>query len=186
VVVNASWEQRLRFDGPLSPQHRQRAVMHRYKLGLRSVPGLAPAGVPSVTFWLGPYGDIASYDDGLYLSWYPAGLLLQESRPVPSVFSPELHQGDREQLVAATLDGLASLMPWLGRVVPRDPACWQLVGGWISAWGRSGIEDPRSELHGRHDIGVHSAGTLHSIDTGKWTTAPLLAAETCRRIGDPP
>jgi hypothetical protein len=142
VVVNATWEQRMRFDAPLG-LGVSRQVIHRYKVGLRSLPGSTCPALPSVTFSLGSYGDTVSFA------------------------------------------GLGGFMPQRIAELDPDPDAWQLVGGWISAWGSSGIEDPTSELHQRHDIGVHSLGTYHSIDTGKWTTAPLLAAETCARIGDP-
>jgi len=185
VVVNATWEQRMTFDGPLG-LGSARQVMHRYKAGLRSTSGVPCPGLPSVTFCLGSYGDTVSYPSGAYLCWYPTGLLRQETSPIPAVFSPALERQAVQQLVHSTFAGLSGFMPQRMAELDPDPDVWQLVGGWISAWGCSGIEDPSSELHQRHDIGVQSLGTYHSIDTGKWTTAPLLAAETCARIGDPP
>jgi hypothetical protein len=160
--------------------------MHRYKVGIRSRPGLECAGLPRVTFCLGSYGASVANPTGSYLSWYPTGLLRQETSPVPSVFSLELSQQQRHSLVRATLEGIGTFLPQAVAALDPDPEAWQVVGGWISAWGRTGIDDPSSELHHRHDIGVHSPGVYHSIDTGKWTMAPLLAAETCARIGSPP
>ena len=39
-----------------------------------------------------------------------------------------------------------------------------------------------ANLHRRHDIGVHSYGSYHSIDPGKLTMAPHFAAICANRI----
>jgi hypothetical protein len=44
------------------------------------------------------------------------------------------------------------------------------------SWRASDISDPRSELHERHAVGVHAHDGYFSIDTGKFTCAPLFAA----------
>jgi hypothetical protein len=50
--------------------------------------------------------------------------------------------------------------------------------GVIFSWGESHIDvdDPGSELHQRHAIGVHAHDGYFSIDTGKFTCAPLFAS----------
>jgi len=55
-------------------------------------------------------------------------------------------------------------------------------GGVIVAWGSTDIDDQASELHRRHDIGVHSYGRYHSIDPGKLTMAPYFAKVCADRI----
>lgn len=52
----------------------------------------------------------------------------------------------------------------------------------ITAWGETDISDPASELHRRYEIGVNSAEGHHSIDTGKYTMAPLFARICADRI----
>ena len=47
--------------------------------------------------------------------------------------------------------------------------------GAIFSWGETDIDDPRSEIHERFDVGVHAYDGYFSIDTGKFTTAPLFA-----------
>ena len=47
-------------------------------------------------------------------------------------------------------------------------------GGGIFAWGNKDIDDPRSELHQRFDVGVR-AGRYLTVDTGKLALAPLFA-----------
>jgi hypothetical protein len=49
--------------------------------------------------------------------------------------------------------------------------------GIIAAWGTTDIDDPRSALHERHEIGVHDHDGWFSVDTGKLTTAPLFAQQ---------
>ena len=53
----------------------------------------------------------------------------------------------------------------------------EVTGGVIFAWGETDITNPLSELHSRHDVGPHSYGRYHSIDTGKLTLAPLFARQ---------
>ena len=55
-------------------------------------------------------------------------------------------------------------------------------GGVIVAWGSTDIDDRASELPRRHEIGVHSYGSYHSIDPGKLTMAPHFAAICADRI----
>jgi glycine/D-amino acid oxidase-like deaminating enzyme len=180
-VVNATWEQRLVLDaglGLVPPGN----VVHRYKVGLTS-DDLGLAGrMPSVTFVLGPFGDTVGCPARAYASWYPAGLLRQEFGVAPDPAPIDLSPARRRELAAATLAGLRTLMPGATALGEDTLDRWQVTGGYITAWGRSGIEDAASELHERHAVGVHSDGAYHSIDTGKFTLAPLFAAEACARI----
>jgi hypothetical protein len=57
-----------------------------------------------------------------------------------------------------------------------------VAGGYIFAWGKTGIADPRSELHGRSDIGIQSHGRYHSVDTGKYGMGPYFADLLADRI----
>lgn len=178
-VVNAAWESRLELDRAVLPAPG-RAVMHRYKAGFfaDSGPGEAP---PSVTFVSGPYGDLVRYRDRIYASWYPACLLSQETALAPRTPAPALDEAAVAALLEDTLAGLAALVPALTgwSVTARR---WRPVGGYITSWGDSGIEDPVSELHERHRIGPHGTDTYQSIDTGKYTTAPLFAKMAARRL----
>jgi len=55
-------------------------------------------------------------------------------------------------------------------------------GGAIFAWGSSDIDDPLSGLHERYDAGVRGADGYFSIDTGKFTTAPLFSQQFLDRL----
>jgi len=182
IVVNALWEQRLAIDQIVDPSTAARPVVHRYKCGIRcDDPGVV-RGMPTVTFMLGSYGDTVAYPEAAYASWYPTGLLCQEFSVKPSRAEIHLSAGDEQRLIVDTLAGLRQFMPGAAEVLQPAAGHWRTVGGYITAWGRTGIDDAASELHGRHAIGVHSTGDYHSIDTGKFTTAPMFAAETCARI----
>ena len=50
----------------------------------------------------------------------------------------------------------------------------------IFAWGKTDIDDGKSELHQRHQIGILDADGYFSINTGKLTCAPYFA----REVGD--
>lgn len=49
--------------------------------------------------------------------------------------------------------------------------------GSILAYGRTDVDDPSSTLHDRSRIGVVSLDGYHSVEPGKLTTAPLVAAQ---------
>jgi hypothetical protein len=48
-------------------------------------------------------------------------------------------------------------------------------GGMILATGRLDVDDPASELHSRIQVGLNQQGSYISINTGKYTLAPLMA-----------
>jgi glycine/D-amino acid oxidase-like deaminating enzyme len=181
VVVNATWEQRLALDAGVGLA-TTRPVVHRYKVGLCSADPALVRDLPSVTFVLGPFGDTVACPDRAYASWYPAGLLRQEFGAVPAPASIDLSPPRRHAVAAATLAGLRDFLPGAPALHADTVERWSVIGGYITAWGRSGIEDEGSELHSRHAVGVHSVGDYHSIDTGKLTLAPLFAAEACARL----
>jgi hypothetical protein len=74
---------------------------------------------------------------------------------------------------------MGSIVPKLARVRPQNIA---VKGGVIVAWGSTDIDDHASELHRRYEIGVHSYGSYHSIDSGKLTMAPHFAKICADRI----
>ena len=51
----------------------------------------------------------------------------------------------------------------------------ELTAGIIFCWGATDIDDPESELHSRHAAGVYAHDGYFSVNTGKFTTAPLFA-----------
>jgi glycine/D-amino acid oxidase-like deaminating enzyme len=180
-VVNALWAGRLAIDRS-NGLTAGRPFLYRTKLGI-IIRGRAdlPA-VPSTTFVLGSYGDTVNYEDGsIYVSWYPDCLVGLSSDIESPDFVGALDAQRRKQLALRSIAAMGELVPALAPY--RDGAdIDQIGGGIIFAWGAADIDDPVSELHRRYDIGVHSQGRYHSIDTGKYTMAPYFAVEACDRI----
>jgi glycine/D-amino acid oxidase-like deaminating enzyme len=179
-VVNALWAGRLAIDWTANVAYR-RPWICRTKLGLVLAQCTSVSTVPSVTFMLGSYGDTVRYDDGtLYVSWYPDCMIGSSSEPVTPDFLGRLDTSAKATIVGRSMQAMAALMPALESYGSCPEA--EIGGGVIAAWGDAGIEDPESELHRRYDIGIASYGKYHSVDTGKYTMAPLFAMETCDRI----
>lgn len=180
-IVNALWGGRLAIDRRAGVAYR-RSWLYRTKLGVVLPARADTPPVPSVTFVLGSYGDTVRYDDGMiYLSWYPDCLIGSSSELISPDFIADLDATSRAAIAAASLAALSALVPALAPYAARGREA-TVGGGVIAAWGDAGIDDPASELHRRYDIGVSSYGRYHSVDTGKYTMAPLFAVETCDRI----
>jgi hypothetical protein len=58
----------------------------------------------------------------------------------------------------------------------------KVVGGIIFAAGRTDIDDLSSQLHTRTKVGVSSKDGYHSVNTGKYTLAPMFAMQTADRV----
>jgi hypothetical protein len=179
-VVNTLWQERLRVDATAGV-HPERPWLHRYKLAIH-VAGAGGSAPPSTTIMLGEYGDIVDFGGGRhYLSWYPACKLGEWREIQPPEVPAHLDDERRRRALDASLENLAAIMPSL-RALDLSQATTEVKGGYIFAWGRSDIADPESELHCRSDIGIHSHGRYHSIDTGKYGMAPYFAELLAERL----
>lgn len=179
-VVNALWQERLRVDAALG-LHPERPWLHRYKLAVH-LTGAGGPPLPSTTVILGEYGDVVEFGGGRrYLSWYPACKLAQSSELQPPDLAGSLDDGLRSRTLSETLAALAAIVPPVG-LLDLSRAAVRVEGGYIFAWGRTGIADPASELHGRAEIGIRSDGRYHSVDTGKYGMAPYFAEQLAERI----
>jgi glycine/D-amino acid oxidase-like deaminating enzyme len=181
-VVNALWGDRLRVDARLGLAPR-RPWLFRYKLALHAKPSEAyPSPPPSTTIVLGPFGDIVNFSGRrLYLSWYPACRLASTEDLAPGDLGGEVTEEDRLSVFRSTLAELSRIAPELGGL-DLDYRDTEVAGGVIFTWGRGEITDPASELHRRYEVGVHSRGDYHSVDTGKYCLAPYFALAVAERI----
>jgi len=181
-VVNALWEGRLAVDetAGLRPG---RPWLHRLKYGVGfSWPDSLPRP-PSATFVSGPFGEVVSYPDlTTYLTWYPSCVRERSSALAPPPWPTNPPEPLHSDIVRGTVGGLAELVRALAPIeADRLEGVW-VKGGAIVAWGETDIDDPRSELHKRYEIGVHSKGRYHSVDPGKLTMAPYFAEKCADRI----
>ncbi len=170
-VANALWSGRLVIDEQLG-LHASRAWCFRFKYFLRAHANVTEP-IPTATIVLGRFGGITCYPDGFFdLSWYPAGLSAWSTDLSPAGLPLELTDSAAAKLKGAIIEGLSTIVPSVAEIESSDIV---VRGGWIFAWGNKDIDDPRSELHQRFDVGVRRQGRYLTVDTGKLTLAPLFA-----------
>jgi hypothetical protein len=180
-VVNASWSGRLPIDRAFGivPPH---GWLHRYKFGHRIHLALAPDAIPSFTCVQGPFGDIVNFgSSGMFLSWYPVGRTGMSTAEVPpdwhSAYTPEQRRDVFERSYAEWHRRSPRLRTLGVEGAEVDPN-----GALIYALGESDVDDPRSRLHGRFEVGIQSRGRYHSVDTGKYTLVPWWAVRVAERV----
>jgi hypothetical protein len=177
-VVNALWEGKLAIDSTvgLRPQSEW---SHRYRLSL-FVHTRHPVDSPSVVFMTGPFGDAKRYSDrDFYLSWYPAGLIAEDRSLDPSI--PHLDGEIREQVERSIVTKLGAIFP-TAHAIYQQRESLRVDGGWVFAMGAGSLANPTSTLHRRDRLGIRRHGTYISVDTGKYSMAPFLAAEVANLI----
>ena len=181
-VVNALWDGRLVIDRGLGLLPT-RPWVHRLKYRVMvERPDLLRA-MPSLSFVLGPYGDVAAYPGGeTYVSWYPECLRGWSTEVEPPVewaaaCTGRLPRSEQLAIGRRVLDAFDRLVPGLAGADVRT-----VDAGVIFSWGQTDITDPASVLHRRDETGVQSADGYHSVNTGKLTTAPLFAVDAADRV----
>jgi hypothetical protein len=180
-VANTLWHGRLALDAKLGLAP-EREWLYRYKLGGWMSVALAPETVPSLTVVLGPYGDIVNFGArGLYLCWYPVGMIGTSRELRPPEWDASLKPPTWQRSLRRGFEELRSRCPGLG-AADYSADVMSPAGGIIFAWGATDIDAEDSRLHTRHEIGVHSVGNYHSVNTGKYTMAPYLGLKTAERI----
>lgn len=180
-VANALWHGRLEIDAGMGFRPAY-PWSYRYKFGNRVRVPLARSALPSITCVLGPFGDIVNYGErGLFLSWYPEGMVGTSYDLRPPDWNAQFSAAERHAVFARSHAEWLKRCPMLRAMAfsreDVDPSA-----GVIFAWGDTGVDDPGSMLHDRHALGVHSAGNYHSVNTGKYTLAPLMGQRTAQRI----
>jgi hypothetical protein len=183
-VVNALWDGQFAVDEKRG--HRPgRPWLHRLKYGVsfRRPRAIRPR---SVTVVLGPFGEVVTFNSGMtYLTWYPVcmqGLSADVTPPPWCVYPEEPDEPLRSRLIEDTLVALTELVPALRQLDGASISEVSVKGGVIVAWGATDIDDPKSELHRRFDIGVTSAGRYHAVNPGKLTMAPYFAERCADRL----
>ncbi|MDC0363045.1 FAD-binding oxidoreductase [Halioglobus sp.] len=178
-VVNALWEGRLAVDRSAGLT-TSFGWSNRYRMSvfLRTA---YDVDAPSAVIATGPFGDIKNYNNrDFYLSWYPAGLLVESSEllaPPP----PEMDAALESEIVSSIISELSSFFPAVADIKAAI-ANIELRGGWVFAVGRGNLSDPNSTLHCRDNFGIRRSGCYLSVDTGKYSSAPWLASRVVDTI----
>jgi hypothetical protein len=177
LLINASWSDLLRLDSQLGlPLPKEWS--YRYKLGNRIHRSISADQLNSVTVVLGAFGDLVNYgsEGGLFMSWYPSGrLVMTDEIELPDLNQPEY--ADRRQKAFEESRQVWEKLSNHFRTMQIKPNEVDNRGGVILASGRIDVDDPRSPLHSRINVGITSRGTYYSLNTGKYTLAPMLALQ---------
>ena len=179
LVINALWEGRLAIDrtAGLEPEA---GWSHRYRLSVFARTA-ERVGTRSAVVAVGPFGDIKNYNErDFYLSWYPTGLVAEGHSMILRPPTP-LSADDERRFVHEVGSSLAKLMPSTANILDAAEDV-KVRGGFVFAQGQGSIGDPKSTLHRRDRFGVRRRGNYYSIDTGKYSTAPWIAANLAASI----
>ncbi len=170
VVINCTWESRALLDRQVRPSTSPVSI--RYKHCLFGRWDQTQGTVLPSTRILGRFGDIVTYANGeAYLSWYPAALAARSDDGTP----PRIPPGDAARVVRETLRGLG--LP----AHARQSHDWEVGCGYVVAHGHGDIDRLDSPLHDRSRPAVWQVAPGYlSVDTGKYTLAPLLAERAAR------
>lgn len=190
LVVNATWERRCALDRTLGIEPPA-DILHRLKYRVIARLPEAWRRAPSMTMVTGPFGDIVIRRDGTaFLSWYPVGRTGWSTQTEPPRAWDRPSRGQPDPAVAAQVSaGILAALD-LYYVGIGKAQVLQVDAGPIVALGRSDVDDKRSGLHQRCEVGFTEHDGFFSLDPGKLTTAPLLgsrlAAHIAQRIGRSP
>jgi hypothetical protein len=181
-VVNALWDGRLAVDATMGLRP-DRPWSFRVKYCLRVSAPTASGTLPSATMIHGPFGDIVNYKNGeCFLSWYPSSRRGISTDLVPPDWPLLPPPAVAEDIRDGIHQALSKIVRPVAKLTEEAIQSCKIRGGIIFAWGSTDIDDPASGLHERHAIGVSSHGCYHTIDTGKYTMAPLFGVEAAGRI----
>jgi glycine/D-amino acid oxidase-like deaminating enzyme len=181
-IVNALWDGRLGLNDTLGFR-AGRPWLHRLKYGVSFRLPSNARSPRSATFVLGPFGEVVTYENGIiYLTWYPECLQAICTDLTPPDWATYPPEPLRSRILAGTLSALSGIVTALRNLNAESLPEAGVKGGAITAWGKTDIYDPTSELHRRFEIGVTSEGRFHSIDPGKLTMVPYFAEICAERI----
>jgi len=115
-------------------------------------------------------------------SWYPECVQAISRDVTPPNWATYPSEPPRSSIIAGTFKALSSVVTSLRKLDAENLPEAGVRGGPITAWGKTDIYDPESELHRRYEIGVTSNDRFHSVDPGKLTMIPHFAEICAERI----
>ncbi len=181
-IVNCSWRGRPAIDetAGLTPAG---PWTFRMKYFLLAGASQTMVPLPSTTIVLGGFGDVVDYGAGeYYLSWYPSGRIGWSTDLAPPDWPTRPGASEASDIARSTLINLSSVVPGVEGLMAQNLEAPDVRGGVIYSLGNTDVDDRNSRFHERSEVGLRSQGNYHSVDTGKYTTAPLFALEAADRI----
>jgi hypothetical protein len=183
-IVNCAWAGRLDIDNSMGLLPTQ-PWSYRMKYFVKLTDAVRERRTPSTTIVLGGFGDIVDYNNGDgFISWYPTGRRGFSGDIIPPPWPVAPADETAQDILEGTREGLRPIYPDIDALL-ENYTTHQVRGGVIYAVGSTDIDDPESQLHVRSLSGPQSHGWYHTVDTGKYTTAPLFAVETVDRMLGP-
>lgn len=171
-IVNALWNGLPEIDRALGLAGGE-DYSHRLRLSVfgQTPPGFEPLCAVVCT---GPFGDIKTYPDGkFYLSWYRDGLVAEGVGAAPPAAIPPGRE-EKAAMAARKVTAMGALLSPVNQLAAVQSTA-RVEGGWVLALGSGSLADPKASLHRRDRFGVVQRGGYISVNTGKYSMAPLLA-----------
>lgn len=182
IIINCAWDGKYRLDQQMNLQPPKN-ISHRLKY--RVIVSLPEEFMmkPSATMVIGKYGDVVNQKNGMaYLSWYPSACKDWSFQISPPKEWELPAQGIIDQKVFDKLskEFLYEIEKWYPGISSSSPLL--VDAGSIVAIGNTDVNDPLSTLHTRSQLGFRQNGNYYSIETGKLTTAPMIAVSFVKSI----
>lgn len=171
-VINALWHGRMAIDTKVGIPPSG-TWSNRYRVSL-FVKTNRIVETQSAFVAVGAFGDVKNYDGkSFYVSWYPAGLLVDSIDILPNTPDP-LTPKQKSLIAQKVRAGLATVLVGADEIFDAAEEI-RVEGGFVFAQGRGSIAQKSSTLHSRDKFGITRKGRYYSIDTGKYSSAPELA-----------
>ncbi|MFC4269999.1 FAD-dependent oxidoreductase [Sneathiella chungangensis] len=172
-VINALWYGRMDLDAKVGLPPTG-IWSNRYRVSL-FIKTKKPVDTPSAFIAVGAFGDVKNYDGrSFYMSWYPAGLLIDSADVLPKMPEPLTHE-QKNVIIENIRSGIATVLNGTDEIFDAAQEI-KVEGGFVFAQGKGSIAKRSSTLHFRDKFGINRKGSYISIDTGKYSSAPELAA----------
>lgn len=182
TVINCAWDGKYVFDQQIGLSLPSN-LLHRLKYRIIVKLPDALRNRPSATMVIGKYGDVVNQNNGYaYLSWYPSACLGWSHDVSPPANWEQAARGVVDPELANQLSNefLHAIEKWYPGI--QESIVKLVDAGPIVAYGKTDVDDADSTLHNRSGIGFKSVGNYHSIETGKLTTAPMIAVNFVNTI----
>ncbi|MCB0665515.1 MAG: FAD-dependent oxidoreductase [Saprospiraceae bacterium] len=172
MVINAAWDGKRKIDRTMGLEDTDIWSL-RIKMGL-IFDNFHPK-LDSFSMVQGSYGDLVIYpvQRQMYMSWYSHCLLQQTSEDEldqegKALCASEIRMSTVETEIEQTIQCFQEILNIKDLSDPN-----RVKAGAILARGHQSITKPESQLHRRNDPPIESHDGYFSVNTGKFTSAPL-------------